>query len=84
MRARRAALLQAKLEALLRDVLDATGGEPATFPGGAARLVDGRAYVLVEDEPMRALGRALAFACKARISSAQLSLIVEDGAGVLS
>jgi hypothetical protein len=64
--------------------LGVTGGEPNPFPGGAARLVDGHAYVLADDEPLRALGRALAFARSVGVAPVHLSLIVDDGAGVLS
>jgi hypothetical protein len=60
---RRGALLQAKLGALVREAGAEPGtGQPVSFPGGAALVAaDGAAWVLVEDEPHRALGKALAW-----------------------
>jgi hypothetical protein len=59
---RRAALLEAKLGALVRDH---AGEGPAVFGpfgGGAALVREGEAWVLAEEQPGRALGRAMAWA----------------------
>lgn len=57
-------------------------GEPTTFPGGAARRAGPVGVVLVEDQPERALGRALSWG--ARNGVEELHLLVEDRAGLLA
>jgi hypothetical protein len=56
--------------------------ESRTFPGGAALVGGGRAWVLVEDEPGRALGPALVWARRA--GAPALSLVVDETAGALA
>jgi len=56
--------------------------EPRSFPGGAALVGPGRAWVLVEHEPVRSLGPALAWARRA--GAAGLSLVVEATGGALA
>src|SRR4051794_41858887 len=60
---RRQALLAVKLRALVRDQWGEGDRQPSPFPGGAAlRSSDGRTgWVLVEHQPVRALGGALAW-----------------------
>jgi hypothetical protein len=76
--------LAAKLAVLVRGIDAEVVGEKGSFPGGAT-LVDrdrGRAWVYVEDEPARGLGRALAWARQQH--TAELSLVVEEAAGLLA
>ena len=56
--ARRAALLALKLQTLVRDHAGPGPVAPSPFPGGAALLRDGEAWVLIEDHPERGLGPA--------------------------
>ncbi|MGQ0617337.1 MAG: hypothetical protein ACT4PW_10160 [Acidimicrobiia bacterium] len=80
---RRAALSGAKLRALVRDHFDGTAGELSSFPGGAALVAAGsRGWVLVADEPARALGRALAWARQHGVD--ELNVVVDDDAGTLA
>lgn len=62
----RQALLAAKLRALVRDEWGdvADRAEPGPFPGGAALAEGSRAWVLVEDNPGRALGPAVVWALR--------------------
>ncbi len=79
---RRAALRAAKLRALVRTRFGDVAAEPLPFPGGAA-VVDGeRGFVLLDDDPERSLGRALAWADQRAVS--ELHLVVDRGAGVLA
>lgn len=79
---RRAALLGAKLGALVASTTGPGDRRPSSFPGGAA-LVDGdRAWVLADTEPARSLGPALAWARAA--GAARLSLVAEADAGLLA
>lgn len=78
---RRSRLLAVKLATLARESLGLEGGEPSTFPGGAAVAVGDRAAVLVEDNPERGLGPALAWARQA--GAAEVDLLVGDAAGAL-
>jgi hypothetical protein len=87
---RRAALLAAKLGALVRDRWPDVGDEarPGTFPGGSS-LVDapsGRAWILLDDQAdaARRLGATLAVADRAGVS--ELHLLVDDplAAGILA
>ena len=74
----RAALLAAKLRALV----DAPGAEPAVFPGGAA-LVDGSsAWLLLDADPLTALGPALVWA--ARRDATDVTLLVDGDASVVA
>jgi hypothetical protein len=80
---RRSRLRSIKLQALVRDHLggdvDATIG---TFPPGAAIVADATAWVLVEDEPERGLGPALAWAL--RNGAASLHVLAERETGLLA
>jgi len=82
---RRSQLLGLKLAALVRDHV---GSEPTSppvpglWPGGAALLRDGAAWILVEDEPSRAVGRGLAWAQQQ--GATLLHLLAESGSGVLA
>ncbi|MBV9951173.1 MAG: hypothetical protein JO291_04440 [Acidimicrobiia bacterium] len=81
---RRAALLGAKLGALVHDGWSGASGRAGTFPDGAT-LVDGdRGWVLVGDDGARRLGSALAWARQQR--AGELHLLAEDPAvaGVLA
>jgi hypothetical protein len=87
---RRAALLAAKLGALVRDRWGevADGSRPGTFPGGSS-LIDadsGRAWILLDDEAdaARRLGATLAVADRAGVT--ELHLLVDDpiAAGILA
>ena len=55
---------------------------PTTFPGGAACSADGRGWVLVETEVVRALGKAMAWARQQGVD--ELHVLAEDHAGVLA
>jgi hypothetical protein len=79
---RRPALLAMKLEALVRERFGAADVEPAPFPGGAALVRDGEAWILVEDDPARALGGA--FVWSARRGAARVHLITEEATGLLA
>jgi hypothetical protein len=73
---RRAALLGAKLATLASAATGtAPDDRPGTFPGGAALVVGGRAWVLVEQGVSRALGPALAWA--RRQGATGLDLVVD-------
>jgi len=79
---RRQALLAAKLGALVRDEWGDGDRSPSPFPGGAALRAGSVGWVLVEDEPKRALGGALAWARRAGVE--ELHVLVESAAGVLA
>lgn len=70
-------LLAAKLRALVGDT-----GDPATFPGGAARIdrATRTGWVLADDNPERALGPALVWAERHDIDPAGLHIVVDDTA----
>jgi hypothetical protein len=81
---RRAALLGVKLGALVRD---AAGEAPVvfgSFGGGAALVRDGAAWVLADEQPVRALGATLAWARQHGADAA--NVITDDlgAAGVLA
>ena len=59
---RRAALLGVQLGALVRDHAGEAPVVLGSFGGGAALLRDGSAWVLADEQPERALGRAMAWA----------------------
>src|SRR3954447_23491745 len=73
---RRQALLGVKLSALVRDHWGEAARTPSPFPGGAALNDDGTGWVLVDEEPARALGGALGWARRHQIR--QLHVLVED------
>ena len=75
---RRAALLGVKLGALVRD---AAGEAPVvfgSFGGGAALVRDGAAWVLADEQPVRALGATLAWA---RQHGADAANVITDDLG---
>jgi hypothetical protein len=80
---RQSRLRSIKLQALVRDHLgrdiDATIG---VFPPGAAVVVDGEAWVLLEDDPERGLGPALAWAI--RNGAGELHLRADRATGLLA
>lgn len=83
--ARRSQLLGLKLAALVREHLGAEQDGPTVpgvWPGGAALLRNGDAWILVEDEPTRAVGRGIAWA--RQHGAAQLHVLAESGTGVLA
>ena len=72
-----------KLQALVRDHLGRpVDAEPAVFPPGAALVVDGAAWLLVEDLPERGLGPALAWAL--RNGATSLDLLADRATGLLA
>jgi hypothetical protein len=74
----RSALLAAKLRALT----DAPGADAADFPGGAA-LVDGAAaWLLLDVDPLTALGPALVWA--ERRGATNLTLLIDGDASVVA
>lgn len=80
---RHSRLLGIKLHALVAEHHGRTiDAEPSGFPNGAAMLVDGAAWVLVEDLAGRSLGGALAWALRQRASS--LDLIAQTDTGRLA
>jgi hypothetical protein len=81
--ARRAHLLGLKLRALVRDHLsDESVGEAVAFAPGSALLHGGAAWVLLDDQPTRRMGPALAWATRA--GADELHVITEQGSGVLA
>jgi hypothetical protein len=81
---RRAALLSMKLRALVRDGFGVEDANPVPFGGGAGLVGADRAWVLVEDDPHRALGPALAWARSQQIDPAALTVLVEEAHGLLA
>ncbi len=84
---RRSALLGVKLASLVRGHFE-LGPPPEAaasgFSGGAGMVTpDGRAWVLVDDEPARALGIALAWADR-RPGTTELHVLVEHHGGALA
>ncbi len=80
--ARRSRLLALKLAALVRDHAGEARIEPGVWPGGAALVRDGVAWVLAEDHPGRALGPALAWA--RQHGAVDVQLIAASATGVLA
>lgn len=89
-RERRSRFRSLKLHALVRDHL---GHEPdvefdGVFHPGAAMVAEGQAWVLLEDEPERALGAALAWVRRhgqtASGAPASINLLAEQGTGLLA
>jgi hypothetical protein len=82
---RRGELLTIKLRALVSDHLAkpvAAESEPGGFANGAALVVDGRAWVLIDGDAHRSLGPALAWAI--RHGATSLDLIAESHTGLLA
>ena len=80
---RRGRLLGLKLRALVRDHLaDDTVAEPVAFPPGSALLHGDVAWVLLDEQPTRRLGAALAWSTRAGADA--LHVITESGSGVLA
>jgi hypothetical protein len=80
---RRSRLLGIKLRALVADHLARpVDVEPVTYPSGAAIVVDGAAWVLVDGPAARSLGPALAWAIRRGASS--LSIVADVDAGTLA
>lgn len=72
-----------KLRALVREHTGMDGEvTPGVWPGGAALVRDDEAWVLVEDQPERALGRALAWAHQHRVG--RVHLLAERATGLLT
>jgi hypothetical protein len=78
----RSRLLGLKLAALVRDHAGEASVSPGVFPGGAALVRDGEAWVLVEDRPERGLGPALAWA--GQQGAGRLHVLAEDATGTLA
>ena len=74
----RSALLAAKLRALV----GAPGAEPAAFPGGAALVAGSSAWLLLDVDPVTALGPAMVWA--ARRDADDVTLVVDADAGVVA
>jgi hypothetical protein len=82
---RRGELLSVKLRALVSDHLAvpiAAESEPGGFANGAALVVDGRAWVLIDGDAHRSLGPALAWTI--RHGATSLDLIAESHTGLLA
>jgi hypothetical protein len=83
---RRASLLGAKLAALVARRWGAHESGPAAvaspFPGGAAVQRGDTAWLLLEDQPERSLGPALAWARQREID--ELNLLAADHAGLIA
>ena len=80
---RRARLLGLKLRALVRDHLaDESVAEAVSFSPGSAVLHDDAAWVLLDEQPTRRLGAALAWATRSGVD--QLHVITESGSGILA
>lgn len=80
---RRAALLGAKLGALVRAGWGDAERSPAVFGGGAALVHDDTAWVLADDEPHRVLGPTLAWAAGRDLAHVNV-LVDDDAAGVVA
>lgn len=79
---RRGALLASKLTALVRDRAEAGELVARDFPGGASVRSGDSGWVLIEDEPERGLGPALAWARRHEVSS--LNVVSDRHAGHLA
>lgn len=71
-----------KLAALVRDHAGDAPVTPGVFPGGAALVRDGVAWVLAEDAPVRALGPAAAWARQQGAHS--VHVVAAEATGVLA
>ena len=80
---RRSRLLGIKLRALVAEhVGRSLDVDTASFPHGAAFVIDGAAWVLIEGDASRALGGALAWAL--RHGATSLDLVAEADTGLLA
>jgi hypothetical protein len=79
---RRGQLLGAKLTALARPHLDGADASAEDFPGGAALVAGATAWLLLDREPLTALGPALVWADRRGVTD--VHLIVERDAGVIA
>ncbi len=80
---RRAQLRGVKLQALVREhVGREISPEPGSFPPGAALIESGVAWVLLEDQPERGLGAALAWALRQQVD--ELNVLAGRGTGLLA
>ena len=80
--ARRQALFDAKLRALVRQAWGTDAGQGASsgsFPGGATLRSGRRGWILVEDRPERSLGGSLAWASRAGVEDLHLVLSGASG-----
>ena len=86
---RRAGLLAVKLKALVREHIghdpaaDVARGESGGFGRGAALVADGTAWVLLDAQPERGLGAALAWASR-QDEVRDVAIIAEASTGVLA
>ena len=83
---RRPQLNALKLRALVRDHLgapaDVAAEQAGEFGAGAALLLDGAAWVLLDEQPERGLGAALGWAV--RRNAVELHVLAEHGTGLLA
>jgi hypothetical protein len=78
----RAALLRVKLAALVRDHWGEADRRPSPFPGGSALAAGGQGWVLVDVDPERALGGALAWGWRQKVE--ELHVLVDAAGGGLA
>ena len=81
---RRAALLGAKLGALVREQWGDAQRTPAVFGGGAALVQGDTGWVLADDQPHRVLGGGLAWARSQGVGDLHLLVDDEPAAGVVA
>lgn len=81
---RRAALLGAKLGALVREQWGEAERTPAVFGGGAALVEGDTGWVLADDQPHRVLGGGLAWARSQGVEHLHLLVDDEPAAGVVA
>lgn len=79
---RRSRLLAVKLAALVRDHAGEAPVTPGVWPGGAALIREGEAWVLAEANPERSLGAAMAWARQQ--GTGRVHLLAETATGVLA
>lgn len=79
---RRAALLSAKLAALVKARWGEGERTPVSFGKGAALLEEDRLWILAEDDPARSLAPAMALG--ARVKAATVDLLASAQAGVIA
>lgn len=79
---RRSSLLSAKLQALVRAQVGDAPGESADFPGGAALVDGGTGWLLLDVNPVAALGPAMVWADRRGLTN--VNLLVEADAGVVA
>lgn len=78
----RAQLLGAKLRGLVPVAGDAPGAEPSVFAGGAALVVGSEAWVLLDEDPAKRLGWALAWSRRRDVD--RLHVLAARDAGILA